>query len=92
MKMGLRDQIESRVLTFSYHADEQGAYKICTDEIIKTITEWLDERIGQLRFFEESVDNNKEYRFNSKRSDKKMARIALQNKRLAFEEVKKCLG
>ena len=89
--MGLRDQIESRVLTFSYHATEYGAYKICTDEIIKIINEWLDTRIGQLRFFEESVSNN-EYTFNSKRSDRKMARTALQNKRLAFEEIKKCLG
>ena len=33
----LRDDIETRVLTFGHHADETEAYKICTNEIIKLI-------------------------------------------------------
>ena len=40
--MSLRDRIEAMVLTYGYHADEQGAYKICTDEIIKEIEKRID--------------------------------------------------
>lgn len=51
--MSLRDEIESCVLTFSFHADERPTpYKICTNEIIKKIEKRIDE-------LENNVDINK---------------------------------
>jgi len=40
--MSFRDEIETLVLTFSYHADEQGAYQICANEILKMIEKRID--------------------------------------------------
>ena len=39
----LRDNIESCILTFSYHVDEKGAYKICANEVIKEIAKRIDQ-------------------------------------------------
>jgi len=45
--MSLRDEIETLVLTFSYHADEQGAYQICANEILKMIEKRISEEISK---------------------------------------------
>ena len=61
-----------------------------TNQILQIIEKRIDERIGQLKFFEEHL-NHHEVKFNTKKENQKLTRNAIQNKLLTFEEVKEWL-
>lgn len=86
--MNLREEIflSSNRFTKSYHKTHE-----LTNEILSIFEKRIDERLGQLSFFEENL-NNDEYKFNVKKHDREIAKTAIQNKRLAFLEMKDMLS